>query len=317
MKIDAHMHVNFNEWGLNDIITYLDKNQFDYCWLMTWEEVDPGWWRYDDLCIADVFRAYKKYPSRIVPMYAPDPNRPDAADQMRRWYEKGIRGCAELKSTVNWGSSNVTRLLSAVAELEMPVVFHMERSREVIHVKEVNNSLEHIILKLMHTNRLFGLSRKVFNIFSNYYQPLAHWKEKRTLSFPGYMLDFASLEARLQEFPEIPFIGHGPLFWQHISGKVSPDETMYPKGPVVEGGVTCRLLRTYPNLYADLSAGSGLNALTRDPGFTRKFIDEFAHKIIFGSDNTEEHVDVLSNIDVSSEKLDMIYGENAAKIVPV
>jgi uncharacterized protein len=317
MKIDAHMHVNFKKWNLNDIITYLDKNQFDCCWLMTWEEVDPGGWRYDNLCISDVFSAFKKYPSRIVPMYAPDPYRPDAAEQMLRWHEKGIRGCAELKSTVNWSSDSITRLLTAVAQLEIPVVFHMEGSNEVINLREVNNTLEHIILRLTYTNRLFGLSRKVFDILSNYYQPLAHWKEKRTFVFPGYMLDFASLEARIQQFPEIPFIGHGPLFWQHISKEPFLDEGMHPKGPVLEGGLTCSLLRTYPNLFADISGNSGLNALKRDPEFTRKFIDEFAHKIIFGSDNTRGHADVLNNIDLSSEKIGMIYGGNAAKLASV
>ena len=31
------------------------------------------------------------------------------------------------------------------------------------------------------------------------------------------------------------------------------------------------LLRKYPNLYGDLSAGSGYNAITRDPAFGDAF----------------------------------------------
>ena len=39
----------------------------------------------------------------------------------------------------------------------------------------------------------------------------------------------------------------------------------YPRGPVTEGGRLYRLFDRYPNLFADLSAGSGLGALKRDP----------------------------------------------------
>jgi predicted TIM-barrel fold metal-dependent hydrolase len=50
------------------------------------------------------------------------------------------------------------------------------------------------------------------------------------------------------------------------------------------GGLTDRLLGEHPNLYADLSAGSGLNALTRDEEFTRGFLHRHQDKVLFGSD---------------------------------
>ena len=37
-------------------------------------------------------------------------------------------------------------------------------------------------------------------------------------------------------------------------------------------------------MYADLSAGSGLNALTRDEDHTRVFLDRHQDKLIYGSD---------------------------------
>ena len=37
-------------------------------------------------------------------------------------------------------------------------------------------------------------------------------------------------------------------------------------------------------MYADLSAGSGLNALTRDEDFTRDFLVRHQDKLVFGSD---------------------------------
>ena len=50
------------------------------------------------------------------------------------------------------------------------------------------------------------------------------------------------------------------------------------------GGLTDRLLSDYPNIYGDLSAGSGLNALTRDPDFARDFIRRHTRKLVWGSD---------------------------------
>jgi predicted TIM-barrel fold metal-dependent hydrolase len=59
---------------------------------------------------------------------------------------------------------------------------------------------------------------------------------------------------------------------------------MYPNGPVPRGGVTDRYLSDYPNLYGDLSAGSGLNALTRDEDFARDFLKRHQDKLVYGSD---------------------------------
>ena len=59
---------------------------------------------------------------------------------------------------------------------------------------------------------------------------------------------------------------------------------LYPKGPVRPGGLTDHLLADYSNLYGDLSADSGLNAITRDPDFARGFIERHSRKLIWGSD---------------------------------
>ena len=50
------------------------------------------------------------------------------------------------------------------------------------------------------------------------------------------------------------------------------------------GGVIDRLLTDYPNLYADLSAGSGYNALSRDEDFTAGFLQRHRKQLLFGSD---------------------------------
>ena len=48
----------------------------------------------------------------------------------------------------------------------------------------------------------------------------------------------------------------------------------YPAGPV-PGGRVVELMRKYPNLLGDLSAGSGLNAIMRDRKFGISFLNDF------------------------------------------
>lgn len=95
----------------------------------------------------------------------------------------------------------------------------------------------------------------------------------------------SGLEAMLKAYPKAKFIGHAPGFWSAISGDCTQAELNgYPTGPVAPGGAVPRLLREYPNLFGDLSAGSGNNALTRDAEFGRQFLTEFQHKLLFATD---------------------------------
>jgi predicted TIM-barrel fold metal-dependent hydrolase len=93
------------------------------------------------------------------------------------------------------------------------------------------------------------------------------------------------LEECLQRFPKLKILGHGPPFWAEIGALETPlDRSEYPKYPVREEGVVPKLLRRYPNMLGDLSAGSGFNALSRDPDYAVKFLNEFQDKLLFGTD---------------------------------
>jgi len=87
----------------------------------------------------------------------------------------------------------------------------------------------------------------------------------------------------LEKFPEVNFLGHAQTWWGHIDKNHKPED-LYPKGKVTPGGITDRLLSDYPNMYADQSAGSGLNALLRDEEHARWFLDKHQNKILFGTD---------------------------------
>jgi len=87
----------------------------------------------------------------------------------------------------------------------------------------------------------------------------------------------------LKAFPKTTFVGHADFFWANISADV-PTDRGYPDGPIKPGGLTDKLLSDYPNLYADMSANSGNNALSRDKDFTKDFLVRHKDKLIFGSD---------------------------------
>jgi predicted TIM-barrel fold metal-dependent hydrolase len=98
-----------------------------------------------------------------------------------------------------------------------------------------------------------------------------------------YNTGYDHFDKILHAYSKTNFIGHGDLFWAHISADV-PSDRGYPAGPVKPGGLTDKWLSDFPNLYADMSANSGNNALSRDRDFSQGFIVRHQDKLIFGSD---------------------------------
>ena len=87
----------------------------------------------------------------------------------------------------------------------------------------------------------------------------------------------------LEKFPKVNFIGHAQTWWGNID-KNHKQEGMYPKGKVTPSGISDRLLSDYPNMFGDMSAGSGHNALVRDEAHAVEFIKRHQDKLIYGSD---------------------------------
>lgn len=135
------------------------------------------------------------------------------------------------------------------------------------------------------------------------------------------------LERLLQEVPETVIIGHGQGFWAELAGGLTAlDKTGYPEGPVREEGALPRLMREYPNLHADISAGSGYNALSRDRDYGIRFLNEFQERILFGTDDNGEWPsrplqqlvylkELLVEGSISREAFDRITGGNAIRVL--
>ncbi|NLF01683.1 MAG: amidohydrolase family protein, partial [Anaerolineales bacterium] len=124
-----------------------------------------------------------------------------------------------------------------------------------------------------------------------------------------------AFERAIAACPDTVFIGHAPGFWAHISGDDQYDRVSYPSGAVVPGGKLTEMFHRYPNLYADLSAGSALNAISRDPGFGREFLLEFQDRLLFARDCFDTRLaDFLASLELPDVVWAKIASENARRL---
>lgn len=125
--------------------------------------------------------------------------------------------------------------------------------------------------------------QRLYELAANHKVPiLMHWQ------FGTYNHGFERFYKILEKYPRTVFIGHAQTWWANIDRNHLDQKVLYPKGKVTPGGITDRYLADYPNIYGDLSAGSGLNALTRDEEHTHGFMDRHQNKLIFGSDCNDQ-----------------------------
>ena len=148
---------------------------------------------------------------------------------------------------------------------------------------------------------------------------LFHLDDDNCIDDPG----LPRLENALKTFPDLVFVAHGPGWWASISGDVTERKQLgkRPKTPVVPGGAAPRLLAEYPNLYADLSASSGLNGIERDMEFSFQFMEQFQDKLMFGTDTVPiwfipewGHFDFYSQLVLPPKIESKIYRDNARRI---
>lgn len=136
------------------------------------------------------------------------------------------------------------------------------------------------------------------------------------------------LERLLGLAPQTTLIGHAPGFWAEISADITPDNKfIYPTGPIKREGSLQRLLRSHANLYADISAFSGYNAISRDRDYGIRFLDEFQDRLLFGTDvcfggpdGRMPHLSYLRSLQrdgaISREVFEKITGANALRVLP-
>jgi len=122
------------------------------------------------------------------------------------------------------------------------------------------------------------------------------------------------------------FIMHGPGWWRHISA--DPGSEPYPKGPVKPHGLIDKLLEN-ENVYADISATSGLNALQRDKNYAREFLENHRFKILYGTDFPcidnyggeygvdRLHLNLLESLGLKDKTFENITHKNAERLLRI
>ena len=133
------------------------------------------------------------------------------------------------------------------------------------------------------------------------------------------------LERSLQKYPKLKFFAHSQTFWAEMGRLQTPaDRYGYPTYPIDEEGVVPKLFRRYENLYGDMSAGSGCNAVKRDRKFGIEFMNDFQDRLLFGTDicapgTPTPLVDYLQELKKSGEISETVFNkiarENAVRVL--
>jgi predicted TIM-barrel fold metal-dependent hydrolase len=127
--------------------------------------------------------------------------------------------------------------------------------------------------------RMYALAADLRVPILIHFQEVDHFANEGTWA-TGFAKTFDSV---LTAYPKTTFIGHADAFWANVSADYH-NEAAYPAGPIKRGGLTDKWLGDHANLFADVSANSGNNALSRDPEFTADFLKRHQDKLFFGSD---------------------------------
>ncbi len=112
------------------------------------------------------------------------------------------------------------------------------------------------------------------------------------------------------------FLGHAAGFWGHISGDDQAPTNISPKGPVLPGGMVEKLLEKHENLYCDISAGSGYNALSRDLDYTYRLICRFPDRFLYARDYIDNaHQDLIEQLSLPTDIKELVMYKNAERLV--
>jgi len=133
------------------------------------------------------------------------------------------------------------------------------------------------------------------------------------------------LERTLSRFPGLKILGHGPAFWAEIGRlEKSDNRAGYPSSRFKDEGVVPQLFRRHLNMYGDLSAGSGFNALARNPEYAVRFLNEFQDRLLYGTDICSADADLplsgfllslLEQGKLSQEVFNKIAKDNAVQLL--
>jgi len=286
--MDVHSHPNWLGTDVDGLVRNMDEHGIQKAWLLSWEisrteyDFEPYYHKVMDprgiaVPLWMIVEGLKRHPDRFIGGWAPDPrDRYARAELLSAIDMYAIQVYGELKCRTRYDHPDAIAMFRFCGEKGLPVLFHLEGPEHTIEVES---------------------------------QGVDSWPV-------WYGGDISVVENMCRLCPRTNFIGHAPGFWREISGDAAEDPKRYPDGPVTPGGRLFELLRKYPNLYCDLSAGSAMTALNRDLSVTREFVVEFQDRILFGRDGFgRDQLDLLEKLDLDEATLDKILWANAEKLL--
>jgi len=286
--IDIHNHPNWHGHDIDALVRNMDEIGIEKNWLLSWEiseyefNMSPSYHEYMDprgLCapLWMVVEGLHKYPDRFIGGWAPDPRDKYVRAKLKAAVKiHGIKVYGELKCRMRYDSPDAIVTFRYCGELGLPVLFHLECAADTL--KKMSEGIYEWI--------------------------------------PWYGGDISVVDNMCRLCPDTKFIGHGPGFWWEISNDSDEAKTGYPTGKIKPGGKLIELLEKYDNLYCDLSAGSGANALERDLEHAREFLLKYQDRIMFGRDYFDRRqLDVLDRLDLPEDVMEKILHINAEKIL--
>jgi predicted TIM-barrel fold metal-dependent hydrolase len=284
MIIDAHNHVNWLGYTPEKIVENMDQNRIDITWLLSWEapanEIDPTMYM------------PKFFPGQQDLPFA------DVFDAVARFPDRFVAGyCPD------------PREAAAVDRLELAMEQYGVQVCGELKLRMMFDNLDALRLYEM-----CGKHKIPVIVHIDYPIPLGTDEYPRSNYWYGGGIE--PFERAIRKCPETIFVGHGPGFWGHISKDKKYLETYYPEGPVVPGGELYRLLRDYPNLYADLSANSALKGLSRDAGIGKEFLLEFQDRLLFARDGfSRSLMELLESYSLPQAVMEKILSGNASTLL--
>ncbi|MEI8246320.1 MAG: amidohydrolase family protein [Lentisphaerota bacterium] len=285
--IDAHNHPDWHGHDLNKFLANMDKYGIEKTWLLNWECPEHEYSAsYKNVVPAPLLGS----PTGPIPFSRCISYKERAPERFVIGYCPDPRlpdACARLKAAHDIYGAEIC------GELKCRMMYDSPDALRLFHL--AGELKMPVIFHLQYT-----FQKRYTDTWDEYW---------------GGSID--TIERVLEACPETIFLGHAPGFWIHISNDDLWKQTNYPQpeNRVVEGGKVPELMRKYPNLHCDMSAGSGCMALRRDPEFAKRFLTEFQDRILYARDYFDNiHQEFINGLGLTTEILNKIYHANAEKL---
>lgn len=283
--IDAHNHPDWHGHNLDRFLQNMTQNNIERTWLFTWE------------CPTDEY-----HPEMYFPV------NPNISDRGPIPFARCLSYMERAPDKFVLGYAPDPRRPEAIDQLHAAIEVYDVRLYGELKLRMMYDNPD-----ALRTFRFCGEKGLPITVHIDYEFDTGHHYPHPNWWYGGGIEAF---ERAIRACPETIFIGHAPGFWAHISNDGLYDKVPYPTGKVVSGGKVVKMFRQYPNLYADLSAGSGCGALSRDPEFARDFLIEFQDRILYGRDDFANKLQtMLTSLNLPDAVLSKIYADNALDLV--